>query len=61
MDNIEQTQPALQYLEPLSLLRNVNGRFEMFRDNPAKPSGFPLPPEVLRSATWIMMVYGRRG
>ena len=28
MDNIEQTQPALRYLEPLLLMRNLNGRFQ---------------------------------
>ncbi|MBI1792266.1 MAG: CRTAC1 family protein [Acidobacteria bacterium] len=28
MDNIELTQPALRYLEPLLLLRNVSGKFQ---------------------------------
>lgn len=32
MDTIEQTQPALRYLEPLALMRNVRGKFEDVAD-----------------------------
>jgi len=42
MDNIEQTQPALHYLEPLSLLRNVNGRFEDVSAKSGEPFRIPV-------------------
>ena len=38
MDNIEQTQPSLRYLEPLLLMRNSGGRFE----DVSKLSGAPF-------------------
>lgn len=42
MDNIEQTQPGLRYLEPLLLVRNVNGKFEDVSSRAGQPFTVPL-------------------
>ncbi len=42
MDNIEQTQPSVHYLEPLLLMRNTGGRFE----DVSKVSGEPFERRV---------------
>jgi len=42
MDNIEQTQPSLRYLEPLLLMRNAGGRFEDVSKSSGAPFRIPL-------------------
>jgi hypothetical protein len=42
MDNIEQTQPSLRYLEPLLLMRNVNGRFTDVSNSSGAPFRMPV-------------------
>jgi len=42
MDNIERTQPSLRYLEPLSLLRNVNGKFQDVSAQSGEPFRIPV-------------------
>ncbi len=42
MDNIEQTQPSLRYLEPLCLMRNVNGNFQDVSKDAGQPFRIPL-------------------
>ena len=37
MDNIEQTQPGLRYLEPFLLMRHVNGKFEDVSSRSGQP------------------------
>lgn len=47
MDNIELTQPSTRYLEPLLLMRNVQGKFQ----DVSAQSGEPfLPPRAARGA-----------
>ncbi|MDQ6708326.1 MAG: CRTAC1 family protein, partial [Acidobacteriota bacterium] len=42
MDNIEQTQPALRYREPLLLMRNAKGRFQDVSGQSGAPFRVPL-------------------
>ncbi|MGI8991224.1 MAG: CRTAC1 family protein [Bryobacteraceae bacterium] len=42
MDNIELTQPALRYREPLLLMRNANGRFQDVSAQSGAPFRIPL-------------------
>ncbi len=49
MDNIELTQPSVHYLEPLLLMRNVDGRFE----DVSKQAGTPFQvPRAARGAAF---------